>query len=89
MVHRHVALAEDRIGEGLALADRHRRQCHTIGDIADRIDRRNGAARVGIHADFALRPQRHTGLSKAEPFRRGRAAGRDKDLITGDRLAVA
>ena len=51
--------AKDRIGKGMALADRHRGQVHPVGHIAHGIDRRHGGLAVVIDHDLAPGPQRH------------------------------
>src|SRR6185369_7565679 len=48
------ALAEHGVGEGVALADRHRRQIGAVGDVADRIDVVDRGLRPAIDGDAAI-----------------------------------
>ena len=50
--------AEQPIGERMAVADRHRRQVHAVGHVADRVDRGDAGGRMAIDDD---RPRRVEG----------------------------
>ena len=86
------ALAEHGVGEGMALADRHRRQVDAMGDVADRIDVVDRGLRPAVDGDAAiarvdgdaglLEPEigdvRDAGRSRTSPSRR-RCSNRSTD----------
>ncbi len=59
--------AEHGVGEGVALADRHRGQRHAVGDIAHRIDGGHAGARLGVHRHRALDVQLDADRIEPEP----------------------
>ncbi|RZM02449.1 MAG: hypothetical protein EOP68_21100, partial [Sphingomonas sp.] len=81
-------LAEHRVGEGVALADRDRREVGAIGDVADRVDRGHRGPRVGVDRDRAGGVGLDPNAVEAEPADVRAPAGRDQHLVDRDRLAV-
>ncbi len=55
VIHLHLALAEHGVGEGMALADRDRRQVEAMGDVADRVDAVDRALGEMVDRDAAVR----------------------------------
>ena len=49
--------AKHRIGKGMPLANRHRRQVHPVRHIPHRIDRRNRGLAPVVHHDLPARAQ--------------------------------
>ena len=92
--HRRLA-AEDRVGEGMALADRDRRQVDPVGDVADGVDRGRRASansrRPAIGADRvdARRPPSRGRARRCSAAGRSRPApGRPRRVEPSDRVAA-
>ena len=86
----HRTLAEHGVGEGMALADRDRRQIDAMGDVADRIDVRHRASCE--KSSTAMPP--FFGLMATPAFSRPRLAtlgcrpDREHHLVGGDARSV-
>src|SRR5262249_49275542 len=75
-------------GEGMALADRDRRQRDAVGDVAHRIDLRHAGLRELVDRDRAGFRQLDAGLLEAKAFDVRPAAGREHHLVDDDLLVV-
>ena len=64
--------AEHGVGEGMAFADRNRRQSDAVGDVADRIDVRHRRLREFVDRDRAFLVELDAGGFEPEPFTFGR-----------------
>ena len=84
----HGAAAEHRIGKGVALADRHRRQRGAVGDIADRIDRRHHGLGVLVDRNGPLLAQLNSRRFQPEASGVGIAAGGIDHPLAGKTVAA-
>src|SRR3546814_9163818 len=62
IVDRARIVPEQRIGKGMPLPDRHRRQLHPVGDVAHRIDALATGAAIVIDLDRALVAEFDSGI---------------------------
>ena len=89
MIDLNRALAEHRVGKGVAFADRDRRQVDAVGDVADRVDVRHRGARKTVDRDAAIvRIDGDAGLLEPEIGDIRMPADREHHLIGGDARAV-
>ena len=88
VVDRGRPAAEHRVGEGVAFADRHRREIDPVGDVADGEDVRHRRARIAVDRDAAIVGDGDAGVLEAEIGDVGLAADREHHLLGGDPAAV-
>ena len=75
---------EGGLDKAHGFVDRHRRQLHPVGDIADGIDMRRAGAGIIIHHHFALLAQFDARLFDMQRIGVGQAADRQHDLVAFD-----
>ncbi len=88
MVNRPGRIAELRVGESMALADRDGGQLDAVGDVADGED--GGYACPAVFVDLDLAPLAHlnAGLSEAQPLHVRYPAGREQNCVGPDIVAA-
>ncbi len=84
----HRPRREHRLGEGLAVADRHRGQGRAIGDVADGIDRGHRGLRPVVDPDRAVGGEADAERLEAEPGGVRVAPGGEEHLVGDVGLAV-
>ena len=84
----HVLAAEHRVGEGMALADGDGGEVGAVGDIAHRIDRGHGRARIIIDLHGQMGVEFHARPVQPQVHHIGNAAGGEHDLAGAEARAV-
>ena len=82
-------VAEDRVGEGVPLADRDGGQVHAVGDVAHGKDRRHVRLRPLVHDDLAALAQRDARVLQPQRGGVGMAAGGQHHRVVAVGRAVA
>ena len=77
-----------RVGEGVALADRDRRQRDPVGDVADRVDVRHRGLREFVDRDRAVLVELHAGGFETQALDVRPPAGREHHLVDDDVLVI-
>src|SRR3974390_598826 len=80
--------AEHGIGESVTFPDRNRREVDPIGDVADGVDARNGAARELVDRDAAALRNLHAGRFQPEAGNVRPSPGGKHDTIDDERSAI-
>jgi hypothetical protein len=89
VVHGGRLVAKDRLEEGSRLRDRHRREIHSIGAVADRVDARHRGSRIAVDANRAFFVELDAALLEADAARVRHAADRGQHRVDVEAIAVA